>query len=334
MKQCLCYTVAIVLLGCVGFSLVLFGQGLPMQHSDSSNQRVVATVGSTSITVREAERNVALPLYQLDQQRSQLLLYSVQQLIDAELLRLEAERTGQTIDQLLAPACSTDSSKAPVVSNSDALLDKTSAHSRRRQAVLLSLRRQSPIQLNLPQIAEPIVDASSDDDPSIGPSTAPVTIVEFSDFQCPFSKRSAGVLKQVREAYGQNVRVVYRDYPAPNHVYAGKAAEAAQCAAVQGKFWVYHDLLFEQQQPGSPWDLIQLARQAGMDLSEFSRCIDTRQYAEEVEHDLRDALRHGITSTPTFFINGHPLVGTRSFDDFRTVIDRALAEHKQSFPSS
>ncbi|HJR76783.1 MAG TPA: thioredoxin domain-containing protein, partial [Nitrospiraceae bacterium] len=138
----------------------------------------------------------------------------------------------------------------------------------------------------------------------------------------------------VREAYGDRVRLVYRDYPAPNHVYAARAAEAAQCAAAQGKFWAYHDLLFEQQQPGLGWDVIQLARQAGTDLSEFSRCIDARHYAEEIEHDLRDALSLGITSTPTFFINGHPLVGARSFEDFKLHIDRLLADQKAPSPSS
>jgi protein-disulfide isomerase len=187
--------------------------------------------------------------------------------------------------------------------------------------------------LNLPPVAEPVLTVSPDDDPSVGPTAAPITIVEFSDFQCPFCKLSAGVLKEVLRAYGDKVRLVYRDYPAPNHIHAGKAAEAAQCAAAQGKFWAYHDLLFEYQQAaGSGWDFIQLAQQVSINLTEFTRCLDTHQYALEVENDLRDALSLGVRSTPTFFVNGRPLIGARSFDEFKQLIDRVLAE-TQLIPS-
>lgn len=317
---------SLVMLFCVASWFVLSGPALPSKHSDSSDSRVIARVGGHSITLGEAERQVALPLYQLDQQRSQLLQYSVQQLIDAELLRIEANRTGQTIEQLLASPSSFESDTNHPTIYDESLSDSGKTISQRRQALVTTLRRNIPIQLNLPQITEPVVMVSTDDDPSVGPAVAPITIVEFSDFQCPFSKRSAGVVKEVLRAYGQKVRFVYRDYPAPNHVHASRAAEAAQCAAAQGKFWIYHDLLFEQQEPRSRWDFTQLARQASIDLSEFSRCLNTRQYAQEVEHDWRDAVTLGITSTPTFFINGRPLIGARSFDEFRVVIDKALMD--------
>ena len=119
---------------------------------------------------------------------------------------------------------------------------------------------------------------------------------------------------------------MYRDYPTPNHIHARQAAEAAQCAGAQGKFWVYHDLLFEHQQAGLGWDFNGLAQQASMDMAAFSHCLDTHEYASEVEGDLRDALNVGVTSTPTFFINGRPLIGARSFDEFKLLIDTALAK--------
>jgi protein-disulfide isomerase len=327
-KRCLRYTLVIVILSSVGFSLVLFGQRFSTQHSDSSDQRVVATVGTQSITLLEAERNVALPLYALDQQRARLIMYSVQQLIDEELLRTEAKRTGQTVEELLnAPHSSLKSDASHPRVYDEPPLDKAMATSQRRQTVITALRRQNSIRLDLPRITEPILTVSADDDPSAGPSAAPVTIVEFSDFQCPFCKLSAGVLKEVLRAYGDKVRLVYRDYPAPNHIHAGKAAEAAQCAAAQGKFWAYHDLLFEYQQAaGSGWDFIQLAQQTSIDLTEFTRCLNTHQYALEVENDLRDGLSLGVRSTPTFFVNGRPLIGARSFDEFKQLIDRVLAE--------
>ena len=124
-----------------------------------------------------------------------------------------------------------------------------------RQALLVSLRRQTDIHITLPPPEPPILTVSADDDPSIGPVNAPVTIVEFSDFQCPYCQKSVGVLKELRRLYGDKVRVVYRDYPGPNHPHAPQAAEAAQCAGEQGKFWEYHDILFDRQTPGTGWEL-------------------------------------------------------------------------------
>jgi protein-disulfide isomerase len=288
---------------------------------------VVATVGNHSITLLEAERQVALPLYQLNRQRSQLLLYAVQQLIDAELLRVEAMRTGKTVDQLVGtPPSSFRSNTAHPMAAQLPFVDNTKSLIERQRAMIVALRRQTSIQVDLPRITIPVLAISSDDDPSTGPTIAPVTIVEFSDFQCPFCKRSAGVVKEVLRAYGEKVRFVYRDYPTPNHIHAKQAAEAAQCAAAQGQFWAYHDLLFEHQQVGSGWDFNRLAQQASMDMAAFTHCLDTHQYASEVEGDLRDALNVGVTSTPTFFINGLPLIGARSFEEFKQLIDMALAK--------
>ncbi len=292
--------------------LILSNWSLPPKHSDSSDSRVIARVGSHSITLREAERKVALPLYQLDQQRAQLLHYSVQRLIDEELLQAEAKRTEKTVEELLH-------------SNADA---RTS--SQRQQPLIVALRRNTSIEILLPPVAEPVVTVPTDDDPSIGSPTAPVTIVEFSDFQCPYCKASVAVLKKVLRDYGDKVRLVYRDYPGPSHVYAEQAAEAAACAAAQGKFWEYHDLLFEQQYPGIGWDFVKLAQQSSLDVRAFSLCLHTHHYAEEVKGDLQDAFKLGVTSTPTFFINGRPLVGARSVEEFKFLIDKALSNASQS----
>ena len=317
----------LVILGIAG-SLLMFSKAASLTNlGDPSGSRVIATVGNHAISLREAERRIALPLYQLDQQRSQLLLYAVQQLIDAELLRAEATRSGMTVEQLVGtPPSSFRSDTAYPIEAQLPSFDNTKSLLERQQAIVVALRRQTSIQVDLPRITIPVLAISSEDDPSTGPTAAPVTIVEFSDFQCPFCKRSAGVVKEVLRAYGEKVRFVYRDYPTPNHIHAWQAAEAAQCAGAQGKFWAYHDLLFEHQQPGLVWDFNRLAQQASMDMAAFSHCLDTHEYASEVEGDLQDALNVGVTSTPTFFINGRPLIGARSFEEFKLLIDTALAK--------
>jgi len=201
---------------------------------------------------------------------------------------------------------------------------------RLRQALLVALRRQASIHINFPAPEPPILPVSADDDPSVGPANAPITIVEFSDFQCPYCKLSVPLIKEILAKYPDKVKVVYRDYPGPNHPHAPQAAEAAQCAGDQGKFWEYHDSLFDRQAPGTGWNFTDLAKEIGLNDDVFATCLNTGRYREEVAKDLHDGFTLGVTSTPTFFINGRPLVGARPFAEFQAVIDKLLNQQPLS----
>lgn len=315
------------------------------QGPAESGNRVVASIGARSITLREIEQTVALPLYQADQQRSQLLHQALQQLIDEELLKTEASRKGVTVSQLVADASQSESiarlanlpgpvkqlslGKARSSVDVEAPRDPQE-QARLRQALLVALRRQATIHINLPAPEPPILPVSADDDPSVGPASAPVTIVEFSDFQCPYCKLSVPLMKEILAKYPDKVKVVYRDYPGPNHPHAQQAAEAAQCAGDQGKFWEYHDSLFDRQAPGTGWNFTELAKEIGLNQDAFATCLNTGRYREEVAKDLRDGFKLGVTSTPTFFINGRPLVGARPFADFKALIDGLLTQQPLS----
>jgi len=336
----------------VGF-LILFAILLgrhwqfPLQgpQSTESQPMVVASVGTRSITLREIEQTVALPLYQADQQRSQLLRQALQHMIDEELLKAEASRKGVTVSHLLADAAQSESIArlanlpAPVKQLSpgkargsvdlDAPPDPQE-QARLRQALLVALRRKADIRVTLPHPEPPILPVSVDDDPSIGPAEAPVTIVEFSDFQCPYCKLSVPMIKEILAKYPDKVKVVYRDYPGPHHPHAQQAAEAAQCAGDQGKFWEYHDSLFDHQAPGAGWNFTELAKEIGLNQDAFATCLNTGRYRQEVAKDLHDGFKLGVTSTPTFFINGRPLVGARPFAEFQPVIDRLLKQQPLS----
>ena len=169
------------------------------------------------------------------------------------------------------------------------------------------------------------------DEPTKGASgKAKVTIIEFSDFQCPYCKLSAPVLKEVFSKYPGKIRLVYRDYPGPNHLHAQKAAEAAQCAGEQGHFWKYHDLLFSHQKPGDGWDHAALAKELGLREEEFNLCISSGRYRDKVLKDLHEAFKLGITSTPTFFVNGRPLIGLQPVIAFQKLIDRILQQESSS----
>jgi protein-disulfide isomerase len=325
----------------------LFHSSFPFRPSgpEPATFSVVASVNGRSITLREIEQAAALPLYQIDQQRSQLLHQALQLKIDETLLEAEASRTGVSISQLLAEASQSEAIArlanlpAPVKRLSPGTTEDHPDHAashdlqeqaRIRQALLVSLRRKADIRIALPPQESPILSVSVDDDPSMGPENAPITIVEFSDFQCPYCQKSVGTLKELRRLYGETIRVVYRDYPGPNHPYATQAAEAAQCAGEQGKFWEYHDLLFDRQTPGKGWDFPALAKELGLQQDTFTACLTTGRYREEVIKDLRDGMKLGMTSTPTFFINGRPLVGAQPVAAFQALIDKLLDPQPRS----
>lgn len=171
------------------------------------------------------------------------------------------------------------------------------------------------------------LQVSVDDDPGKGSEDAPVTIVEFSEYQCPFCARFfRETLPVIEKNYirAGKVRLVYRDFPLRGHQYAQKAAEAAECADEQGKFWDYHDRLFENQNALDTASLKQYARDLGLNAAEFNECLDSSKMASEVQGDVRDGEAYGVSGTPTFFINGTKVVGAQAYAVFQQVIEREL----------
>jgi protein-disulfide isomerase len=173
------------------------------------------------------------------------------------------------------------------------------------------------------------VEASADDDPAKGKRDAPVTIIEWSDFQCPFcAKFFTQTLPQIEKEYiaTGKAKLVYRDFPLSFHQYAQKAAEAAECADDQGKFWEMHDMIFENQDAISVDDLKGYAEELGLDTEAFNDCLDSSKYEGEVQKDMADGQAAGVSGTPGFVINGRLIVGAQPFSSFKQAIDAALAE--------
>ena len=168
----------------------------------------------------------------------------------------------------------------------------------------------------------------ADDDPFLGKENAPVTIVEFSDFQCPFCERFyTQTLSQIENEYIKTgkVKLVYRDFPLGFHQYAQKAAEAAECADEQGKFWEFHNKIFENQQQLSSDNLKQWASKLGLDTNKFNGCLDSGKMTSEVQKDLKDGSAAGISGTPGFVINGKLISGAQPFSVFKQVIEAELS---------
>ncbi len=172
-------------------------------------------------------------------------------------------------------------------------------------------------------------DVSADDDPVKGNANAPVTIIEFSDFECPFCARFyTDTLPQIEERYIKTgkVKLVYRDFPLENiHIEARPAAQAAECADEQGKFWEFHDKLFENQASLNAANYKKWAAELGLDTAKFNECVDTEKYAGEVSKDLADGSSAGVRGTPAFFVNGRFINGAEPFGTFEPIIEAELA---------
>ncbi len=149
-----------------------------------------------------------------------------------------------------------------------------------------------------------------DDDPSLGPADAALTIVEFADFQCPYCGAEYQTVREIMVKYAPSVRFIYRDFPiADVHPEASKASEAGMCAHEQGKFWPYHDKLYANQSALDVASLKRYAVEVGVDVDQFNTCLDSGEYEAEVEEDLLDGLAAQVEGTPTFFFNGYKVAG-------------------------
>jgi len=162
--------------------------------------------------------------------------------------------------------------------------------------------------------------------PSRGPAAAPVTIVEFSDFECPYCSRAEETVSEVMRVYGDKIRLVYRDLPLPNHKNAPKAAEAAHCAGEQGKYWEMHAKLFANQRALEVPALKGYAKDLKLDQAKFDKCLDSGATAAIVEENRRVGNEAGVNGTPAFFVNGILISGAQPFDAFKEVIDVELAQ--------
>lgn len=185
-----------------------------------------------------------------------------------------------------------------------------------------------------PVVAGSVVGVSADDDPVLGNPDAPVTLIEFSDFQCPFCRALwRDTLPQIKSQYIDTgkVKLVYRDFPLDIHQSAQITAEASECAHEQGKFWEFHDKIFEEQDKQGTGtiryteaDLRKWASEIGLDTKKFNECLDSGKYKQEVEKDLQDGIAAGVTGTPGTFVNGKLIKGAVPFASFEAVIEDAL----------
>ncbi len=186
-----------------------------------------------------------------------------------------------------------------------------------------------PQQANEPATPAPLrrIEVSVGESPALGPADAPITIVEFSDYECSFCARwHQQVYKRLLQEYEGKIRFVYRDFPLDSiHPNATPAAMAAHCAGEQEAYFLFHDAVFSYQYGFGRDAYISYATELGLDVNAFQTCLDEKRYASKVEEDLRYGYSIGVSSTPTFFVNGIAIVGAQPYEVFQQVIEKELA---------
>ncbi len=304
---------------------------------------VLARIGDATVTRAEVLEAAGPELAELRQKEYEILKKNLDALVQTRLLEAAAKKAGLTLDEFLEQrveskaATPTDAEVSDLYEKYKARMQGRTleeargqiveylANEKRRQIfgeLMRELQSQSRVEVLL---EAPRIQVAEGDNPTWGPANAPVTIIEFSDYECPFCSRAEATINQVKKAYEGKIRVVFRDFPLNFHQHAQKAHEAAGCAQEQGKFWEMHDKLFANQKALGIANLNTYATEIGLDMAKFETCLSSGARADEVKNDLKEGQLAGVSGTPAFFINGRFLSGAQPFDAFAAIIDEELA---------
>lgn len=320
--------------------------GAPPAEADIPE--VLATIGDEQVTMADVRQQAGERLEQLETQyrrsRSQLVENSLDAILQERVLNAEAVKQGKTMDELVLAEAggSFEPNEVQVAAwyqdNQDRVRGRTLEQLRPQIGGLLRAENRNAALARLESRLNQDRDVTvhfqpwrmtfdNAGAPSAGKSGAAVTVVEFSDFQCPFCSRFVPTLQRIKADYGDRVEVVYRQFPLTSiHPNAFKAAEASLCANEQGKFWEAHDMMFAQQDRLTVSELKQLPTRLGIRQAEFDACLDSGKYVEQVQNDLAEGNRAGITGTPAVFVNGVELPGGAvSYEEAAKAIERELA---------
>ncbi|MBI2340668.1 MAG: thioredoxin domain-containing protein [Deltaproteobacteria bacterium] len=316
---------------------------VPAPAPQSAPSGVLATVNGEPITDAEVIERVKNQLRKIESEMYDIKKEGLDSMIEEKLVAVAAKKKGMSADELIKAEVEKKVEEpteaeitafysiykkrfkdAPLEKVKDKLITQIKATKRQGayNKFTEELRKNAKLEILMER---PRLAVSVDDDPSKGKAGAPVTLIEFSDFQCPFCKRARETVNKIVDTYGDKVHYVFRDFPLSFHKQAKKAAEAAECADDQKKYWEYNALLWENQGDHEPDKLKDYAKKLGLNEKKFSDCLESDKYAEEVEKDQREGEAVGVSGTPAYFINGIMISGAQPFERFQELIDEELA---------
>lgn len=308
---------------------------------------ILAEIDGVPIRVSDLPEEVADQLstleYQYGSQRYQVLQVGLEQAVRERLIEGAAEAAGMTSDQFVqarlegkVEVSDTDveqwyaANQGRLQGRSLEMLQPAIRQfliEQQQEALLAELTEELAAERSVSRHLQPFrANLETEGHPTFGPGNAPVTLVEFSDFECPYCRGFWETIERVKSEYEGSVKLVYRQFPLRQiHPNAQKSAEASLCAEEQGQFWQLHDLMFAEQQSLTVPDLKEKAERLGMDAAAFSACLDSGKYFDQVEADLQAGARMGISGTPALFVNGRPVEGGAvPFESIAEIIDDEL----------
>jgi protein-disulfide isomerase len=310
-------------------------------------QAILATVDGKPVTLTQVEAAAADELQQLDQEfarkRHEALDTALERLLAETLLSKEAKARGISESALLtslrpAPVSEQDiddfytqnQSRIPGSREQYAGQIRQFLDEQRMHAAYTGFLDELRVRYKVTELLQPYRAEVAAIGASLGPAEAPVTIVEFSDFECPYCVRIYPTLQQVVKQYEGKVRLVYRHFPLGIHANASKAAEASLCAGEQDRFWEMHNAMFDNSRSLTPQGLKSLAAKLGLQTDVFNSCLDSGKFEAQVARDMRDGEMVGVTGTPATFVNGRMLSGAVPMEQLTAIIDEELKWAGQS----
>jgi len=303
----------------------------------------VARMGDQAIYEEDLLPSIGLQLLQLKSQEYELQIKAVKSVVNQRLLDSAAKAKGLSREAFLqevvdknVPPPSASEIEGFYLAQKDRLNQPLDQVKPQVEQGLIQAKRQQARQDYMDRLYQnagvsiflkrPRARVEADPSRLRGSADAPVTIVEFADYQCPYCRSVQEVVSKIVEKYSGKVRFGFRDFPLRQiHPDAERAAQASRCAGEQGKFWEYHDLLFANQARLDPSGVREYAHTAGLDLEQFGACLASGKFAAQVESDIQSGLGAGVSSTPTFFVNGIVLVGSQPASAFENIIESELA---------
>ena len=330
----------------LGLGVALGSFSVPAVGQDGSS--VVAEIAGHKVTASELEEKEAGKLLQAQYKYYLAERDALEQFIDDQLLEMQAKKESVTLDELFKRHISVnvqeptedqlrfyyegvqtdesyESARGNIINTVHQLRMKKA-----RDAYIAELRGEYGVVVELDQ---PSAKVEVGEAPRLGSEKAPIQIVEFADYECPYCQKVNADLAKLREQFGDQVSLAYKDFPLPMHPLAARAAEAARCAGAQGKFWEFHDSLFETKKLHVS-EMKQEARDLKLDGARFDQCLDSGEQIATVKKDAQEGQRLGLQGTPSFFINGHFMSGAVGYAKLRETVlqelSAVIAAKKQS----
>ena len=308
---------------------------------------IAASIGTEQISVKDLEAGIESDLYEAEYKVYEIKFGKLQAMLLEKFMNQDPNKKGLSNDEFLNKFIAkdvkvTEADIEKFIKDRQVPQDQINPEIRekikqylevdiKKQAVdrwIAEKTKKSPVEVYIQKPARPVFDVNTKDAPFKGSSDAKVTIVEYSDFQCPYCSKAAVTIGLLEKKYGNKLKVVFKNYPLPFHSQARLAAEAAQCANEQNVkyFWKMHDSMFGDQTKLDHDNLMATAKKIGLKEADFKACLEATKFKAVIDNDMAEGQKLGIKSTPTFFVNGQLVMGNQPIEVFSEVIDDILAK--------